>query len=364
MPEFSDICLKHVRSHKLRPNWRLFMRHDWERFLKPGWEKSMPPGSSVAADMYHQLKAEKDRKWQVRAPEPTREEIAAEKAAYEEYRRKLAELRWMLADLKLDLALQRLREKAYKANFNPAQPRVPAGSREGGQWTSDGGADSTGTGQTIANAVWASDGMESQATVQPAFLAPAVPAAIEAALALFTWLSSRNGPGSQAVFAFRADAFRPGATADDTAIRVGSLTKEQVEEACPRFAEVQQIANKAANSTDRGVYESAGAYGTAVHKKIEEEINGPTTIPRSPPRDPNFRAEASVIKSDRAGYGLLGSKRIDVLENPGTGTVCVYDIKTGESPLTLRRMKELADNVSFFYPGTQRVIVTEVRPGR
>jgi hypothetical protein len=139
MAEFSDICLKHVRSRKLRPNWRIFMRHDWERFLKPGWERIMPPGSSVAADMYHQLKAERGRRWQVRAPEPTREEIAAEKAAYEEYQRKLAELRWMLADLKLDLTLQRLRAKAYKANFNPAQPRWPAGSREGGQWTDGGG---------------------------------------------------------------------------------------------------------------------------------------------------------------------------------------------------------------------------------
>jgi hypothetical protein len=148
MPEFSDICLKHVRSHKLRPNWRIFMRHDWERFLKPGWEKSMPPGSSVAADMYHQLKAEKGRKWPVRAPAPTREEIAAEKAAYEEYQRKLAELRWMLAELKLDLTLRRLREKANKANFNPAQPRVPAGSHEGGQWTSGGGSSGeVGAGQ-------------------------------------------------------------------------------------------------------------------------------------------------------------------------------------------------------------------------
>jgi hypothetical protein len=77
----------------------------------------------------------------VRAPEPTREEIATEKAACEEYQTKLAELRRMLADLKLDLTLQRLREKANKANFNPAQLRVPAGSREGGQWTSgEGGA--------------------------------------------------------------------------------------------------------------------------------------------------------------------------------------------------------------------------------
>jgi len=147
MPEFTDICLKHVRSLKLRPNWRIFIRHDWERFLKPGWERSMPPGSSVAADMYYQLKAEKGRKWQVRASEPTREEIATEKAAYEEYQTKLAELRWMLADLKLDPTLQRFREKANKANFNPSQPRWPKGSGEdSGRWSGDSGIGTAGAG--------------------------------------------------------------------------------------------------------------------------------------------------------------------------------------------------------------------------
>jgi hypothetical protein len=29
--------------------------------------------------------------------------------------------------------------RRYKANFNPDQPRVPAGNPDGGQWTSDGG---------------------------------------------------------------------------------------------------------------------------------------------------------------------------------------------------------------------------------
>jgi hypothetical protein len=158
--------------------------------------------------------------------------------------------------------------------------------------------------------------------------------------------------------------FVPGATAADPATRVASLTKEQVDEACPRHAEVQSITNKAAESTDRGAYRSDAAYGTAVHKKIETEINGPTTYPRSEPRDLNFRAEASLIKSKEESYGTSGTRRIDVLENPGKGTVCVYDIKTGLSPLTAPRMMELASTVSFLYPGTQRIIVTEVRPGR
>jgi hypothetical protein len=60
----------------------------------------------------------------------------------------------------------------------------------------------------------------------------------------------------------------------------------------------------------------------------------------------------------------LGSKRIDVLENPGNGNVCVYDIKTGEASLRAARALELVSTVQFYYPGTQRIIVTEVRPRR
>ena len=47
---------------------------------------------------------------------------------------------------------------------------------------------------------------------------------------------------------------------------------------------------------------------------IKTEINGPDTTPSSPPRDPNFRAEFSLLKSDIEDYGVLGTRRIDVYE--------------------------------------------------
>jgi hypothetical protein len=54
-----------------------------------------------------------------------------------------------------------------------------------------------------------------------------------------------------------------------------------------------------------------------------------------------------------------------VFENPGTGTVCVYDIKTGEKTgLSFARMVELAGTAYTLYPGANRIIVTEVRPNR
>lgn len=96
--------------------------------------------------------------------------------------------------------------------------------------------------------------------------------------------------------------------------------------------------------------------------RIKELINGPETTPPSPPRDPNFRAEVSFLKSIEADYGEKGSKRIDVLENPGTGTVCVHDIKTGKSIVEPLRALELARTVNTFYPGTTRIVVIQVKP--
>jgi hypothetical protein len=72
----------------------------------------------------------------------------------------------------------------------------------------------------------------------------------------------------------------------------------------------------------------------------------------------------SLIKSRLETYGKLGSIRIDVYENPGTGTVCVYDIKTGDKGLSPLRALEIASNVQTFFPGTQKIIVTETRPKR
>ena len=55
---------------------------------------------------------------------------------------------------------------------------------------------------------------------------------------------------------------------------------------------------------------------------------------------------------------------IDVLEKVDDDTVCVYDIKTGRRGLSLLRTTEIATNVFGAFPGTQRIIVSEVRPSR
>jgi hypothetical protein len=223
-------------------------------------------------------------------------------------------------------------------------------------------------GQTLGASAWTRLGAEPQAFVQPAFAPPAgdprVAAVLFAATTLYTWMSSQNTADEKAVFAFNASAFVPGANSSAPAVWVGKLSREEVDAACLRHYEVQSIADQSAAMIDPERYESAANYGTAVHTLIRDEINGPPTTPASPPRDPNFRAEVSVFKSGPVRYGKLGSIRVDVFENPGTGTVCVYDIKTGKEGLSPLRALEIASNVHSFYPGTQKIIVTETRPKR
>jgi hypothetical protein len=113
--------------------------------------------------------------------------------------------------------------------------------------------------------------------------------------------------------------------------------------------------------SDGGWHLSPQQLGTAVHKKLQDEINGRY--------EAYLHAEVSRIKGQEvdADYGEKGSIRIDVLEYAGEGTTCVYDIKTRtgrRSGLTLPRMRELAENALMAYPNTQRIVVTEVRPGQ
>ena len=56
--------------------------------------------------------------------------------SYAEYQEVL-QMRRELAALRADL--DRTVRDYYARKFSPDQPRVPAGSREGGQWTGDGG---------------------------------------------------------------------------------------------------------------------------------------------------------------------------------------------------------------------------------
>jgi hypothetical protein len=160
---------------------------------------------------------------------------------------------------------------------------------------------------------------------------------------------------------------------------VGRLTEQELNDACPKHPKVQEFTDKAAAKArhDRSDWGPAG-FGTEVRKLVARDVTGidPNTGKPgklSEPQDPNFLAEVSALKTLAADadapplprYGEKGTVRVDVLENrPKIATVCIYDIKTGERALYIPRMLEIARSVYKYYPNTERMIITEIRPHR
>lgn len=254
----------------------------------------------------------------------------------------LIDLRNAEADLVLiELARNELSLSALERWYDPDQPRVPAGQPGGGQW-----AGGTGAG-----------GNSGPASLRAPSRGPAQ-RALQAALALFAGLSAQNRPGRHAVANFNASEFVPSDASSLVATRVRALDRDEVNDACPRFGEVQSRVDAAAErANSNGPWFSAQNRGTAIHQDVKRQIEAL--------KDENFKAEVSRLKSgDDTNYGTLGSVRIDVYERAANNTTCVYDIKTGDRGLSPARMVEIANASRKLFPGTRRIVVTEVRPFR
>jgi hypothetical protein len=134
------------------------------------------------------------------------------------------------------------------------------------------------------------------------------------------------------------------------------LSRDEVEALCPRLPEVEERTNAAAEAVKaEGRTFSPSTYGTAVHTNLRDQIRALESS--------DFVAERSFLKEQsEVPYGAKGSIRIDVFENAGNRTVCVYDIKTGKSSLIFGRSVEIAENVFARYRDVQRIIITEVKP--
>lgn len=236
--------------------------------------------------------------------------------------------------------------------YNPDQPRIPGGEDGAGRWTSEGGG---GGGKPTRVAFLGAVPPVAAAAAVGARMA--VQKTIEAGLALYTALSARNSPDTQAIVQFSAHDFRP-SEAGKAITSVGTLNRDQVEAVCPRLPEVQERTETAVAAVKSGQPNlMAQQYGTAVHTHVKEQI--------AALEDPNFVAERSFLKEKTdVSYGDKNSIRVDVFENVGDGTVCVYDLKTGIRGLSMARMAEITDHVFKRYPTTSRIIVTEIRPGR
>jgi hypothetical protein len=127
--------------HQDKPEWiahqrRRFTRPDGERYIRHDAYRVMPPGAPrhVGKDVVRycepgQADRKNDRLARVDDDTDLRD-LSAERGA-------LLRLRSELAAIKAALKFRRLL-RTSKANFNPNQPRVPAGNPDGGQWITDG----------------------------------------------------------------------------------------------------------------------------------------------------------------------------------------------------------------------------------
>ena len=242
---------------------------------------------------------------------------------------------------------------ALQGQFNQEQPRVPAGTPEGGQWASGGWH----RAEQMARQRESMDGRD---LVEPAFAGPlgryGIQKTFELGIALYGLWSQQNGPDNQTVLKFRALEYPVDKQGSLQLEGVQSLTQEEVARACPRFQDVQQRVNE---TTERLTREnpdlSLPVLGTKIHKDVERQIKALG--------DPDYAAERSSLKGIEGKYGVAGTVRIDALELSRPSTVCVYDIKTGKSGLSFARMLEISgESVKAFGPGARRIIVAEVRP--
>jgi hypothetical protein len=239
----------------------------------------------------------------------------------------------------------------YQNHYNPNQPRVPKGQPHAGEWSGDGSAPHEG--------------------IQPVFYDPKkdprrikvpVPAIIELGVLAYMWLSLFNGQ-RQAVISFKTGEYHRSKLGDEILEYVRQVDDDELKRICPRYDIVQWLTNVSALEARAAEAQSnrkmtASQFGNDVHVRLKQKIVALG--------DPNFKAEESYLKGKSVRYGKKGSKRIDALEDLNNGTICVYDIKTGESKgsgLSPQRRAEISDEIfRAFQKKAQRVILTEVRP--
>jgi hypothetical protein len=274
----------------------------------------------------------------------------------------------------------------HRSHYDPNQPRVSRGNPDGGEWTKGGGV--------------AQGNDDEDAFVQPVFyresgvavgILPGLARVLGDGFRLLGWLSRLNGPDRQAYVEFKAHEFRAGGPGFLKITEYGVPTREEVDEICQNgLSKVQKLVDIAVKQAGpRKKDESAQSYGSRVHAELEFLIKN-RLIKGIDTR--NFRAEISFGTDDNSkGVGKItevtrgkeDSIRIDVIQDLGRGTVCMYDLKTGLRGLSIPRATDFAKSVlqarNLKDPAKNKVkggrarksqvkvktvIITEVRPSK
>lgn len=222
------------------------------------------------------------------------------------------DIKYQLAAVRFETALIRDAVVSRKAGFNPNEPRVPAGSPEGGQWTTEGGTNNkprVGTGPKSRS------GGGNPTRVRLA--------------------DASNASGSPVMSDATPDPIIPGAQYAQTRINVhtSALTGiSSIDDTTMRLAHtLARVKDVIDYAPDLG----PAVYGTAVHTGFAaalrlQQIPGVEV-------EPTFGG---------AFYGAKDSVRPDaVLRNDVGDIVAIYDVKTGEKSIDPTRAAKLRLNL-------------------
>ena len=170
------------------------------------------------------------------------------------------------------------------------------------------------------------------------------------------------GEGDRSVVAFKI--WTGGTNGEVVSLHQETLTQEQVSEVCEFLPDVQAQTNEAAteNLPQRATM-TPTEWGNLVHWAIYHRVVALKEA--HPTAFANVFPEIAIDKnrldsSARLGpkYGQAETSRLDVLEKVSATTYCVYDVKTGTSGLSRKRLLEILKKL----PKGVLVYIMEVRP--
>lgn len=146
-------------------------------------------------------------------------------------------------------------------------------------------------------------------------------------------------------------------------VLVDLLERERVRQSCKVINEVQTWTNQAvAEERATGSQEPPWIFGTRVHKRIRDKVD--LAKAEQSLLYGNLEAEYSIDPSGDNRHGRPDSTRLDILEKiPGEEPelICVYDIKTGNAQLDVKRLAEIAASVAIKFPGVD-LFILEIKP--
>lgn len=281
--------------------------------------------------------------------------------------------------------------------YDPDQPRAPAGTSGGGQWVSEGGSGSAvadkqppkdqetttfqGIAATASSAVHEAQkiggkiGRElpirklpligSAVTLLSALKEPAIEYPVEEALRLYNAIVAAGDPHTIAIVSARARQYVKGESEERLWASVLQADMETVKQYCPRYLDVQNIANDvAATMGPIAQYGSQQNYGNQFHLLAAGEVQKrwqgqllPELFMMAPlagASDEYYKVGVGTRETDSIG--------LDVYERVDDETACIYDFKTGARRLRTRRMNDFSYSSAKTFPKVKRFFVIEIRP--